>query len=246
MSIVVRRNRRALVACSALAVVIGLSSVAASGATIPLSGSGQMTWTAQFLGSSGGNTQTTPNPSLSQGNNYSLAVPGQYAFLDQFANQQNVLTGPGTGSPVGSYAFQDTYEFSLSAPAAGDVLTVSLNLGAGTAGLFNIDDLQFRLFEVPSASTPPSIGIPAGSTIVTNWQGISGNDSGTPITASFTNALSGTYFLQVAGTADGTSGGTYVGQLNLEPVPLPAALPLLLSGLAGLGAMARDRKFSRA
>ncbi len=220
-----------------------LASFAASASNITLDGSGQMSWTAQFLGSSGGNTQSTPT-----GNTYTLAVPGQYGFIDQFTAPQSAplvdssnVPFENSGSPVGTYSFQDSYEFSVGVPAAGDVLAVSLALQGPLQSNFNISNLQFRLYEVPPSSTP-GLTPPAGSTVLTGWQGISGNDSGTAIQANFSNLQSGTYFLDIAGTADGTSGGTYVGQLNLSPVPLPAGLPLLLCGVAGLGALVRRRK----
>lgn len=226
---------------------ISILSQAASATSIPLNGSGTLNWTAQFLGNSGGNTQTTPGAPY--GNSYSLSLPGQYSFSDTFSSPQ---TSPlvdssnvpfeQSGSPVGEYSFQDTYAFSLSAPAVGDALVVSLDLGAGSGNLFDIANLQFRLYEVPSSSTIPGLTIPAGSTNVYNWTGKSGNDLGTVISTTFSNATSGTYFLDIAGTADGTSGGTYVGQLNLAPVPVGPALPMLVSGLAGLGFFARRRR----
>ena len=49
----------------------------------------------------------------------------------------------------------------------------------------------------------------------------------------------GTYVLEVRGMATGTSGGSYSGTLNVAPVPLPATLPLLLSGLGLLGGLLR-------
>jgi hypothetical protein len=175
-------------------------------------------------------------------------VPGQYGFIDQFAAPQSAPLVDGSnvpfensGSPVGTYSFQDTYEFSVSEAAGGDLLAVSLALQGPLQSNFNISNLQFRLYEV-QPSTTPGLTIPTGSPILTGWQGISGNDSGNAIQANFSNLQSGTYFLDIAGTADGLSGGTYVGQLNLQPVPLPATVPLLLCGIAGLGAMLRRRK----
>jgi hypothetical protein len=225
-------------------VMSGLASLPAASATIALPSPGQMFWTGQFVGSSGGNTQTTPTGSF--GSDYSLSVPGQYSFLDSFGNQASVLTGPGTSSPIGSYSFQDTYEFSLAQAASGDALTVSLNLGQGSTATFNISDLQFRLYQVP-AGTQPSLSLPAVFTPVTNgWVGASGPSNGASIQANFASIPSGTYFLDVAGTADGQNGGTYLGQLNLAPVPLPAALPLLLSGLGlGLAGAVRRRRAVR-
>lgn len=48
--------------------------------------------------------------------------------------------------------------------------------------------------------------------------------------------------LDVAGIASGAGGGNYIGSPDLQPVPLPAALPLLLSGLGGLGVWGRRRR----
>jgi hypothetical protein len=230
-------KRKAAALIGALGVA-GLASLPAAASTITLPSGSQMYWTAEFLGSSGGNTTTTPTGNF--GNNYALSVPGQYSFVDSFGNQTNALTGTGTSSPIGSYAFRDTYEFSLAQPASGDTLAVSLNLGQGSLATFDISNLQFRLYEVPTGSTP-GISIPAGSTTVTSWVGTTGNSTGTAIQANFSNVQSGTYFLDVAGTADGTSGGTYLGQLNLEPVPLPAALWLFLSGLVVFVTTSRTR-----
>jgi len=218
----------------------GLASALPAGATtVVLSGSGQLSWTAEFLGSSGGNIQTTPTGS--DGNDYMLSVPGNYTFLDTFSQQSNVLTGA-PASSVGTYAFQDTYKFSLNQTASGDALTVSLGLSTGSnPPIFDIANLQFRLYEVASSAVQPGLNIPtSGATLITSWTGNPGQSTGASIQASFSNLEAGTYFLDVAGTADGAQGGTYVGQLNLAtPVPLPAALPLLLSGLGLLGGLRR-------
>jgi hypothetical protein len=56
-----------------------------------------------------------------------------------------------------------------------------------------------------------------------------------------TTLTAGSYVLEIRGEVTGSSGGTYTGSLNLNPVPLPAALPLLLSGLGLLGGWIRKR-----
>lgn len=212
------------------------SSLPSAAATVVQPSPGQLFWTTQFVGSPAGNNQTTPSGNF--GNDYLLSVPGQYSFLDSFSSQQsNVLTGV-TPSTVGSYAFQDTYKFTVSQAASGDVLTVSLNLST-VSPVFDISNLQFRLYEVSSNAVQPGLGMPPGSKLITAWMGTSGPSTGSSIQANFSGIQAGTYFLDVAGTADGSMGGTYVGQLNLAPVPLPAALPLLLSGLGLFGALRR-------
>lgn len=227
---------------AALIGALGLGGFAASlpaeASTVVLPSPGQMFWSAQLVGSSSGNTTT--NPVGNFGNDYMLSVPGQYSFLDSFgAPQSNVLTG--TTSTVGPYAFQDTYKFSVAQAASGDALAVSLNLGVGSNSTFDISNLQFRLYEVASNTVPGQIGMPPGSTLIAGWTGTPGPSTGNAIQANFSNIQAGTYFLDVAGTADGAFGGGYVGQLNLAPVPLPAALPLLLSGLGLFGGLWRRR-----
>jgi hypothetical protein len=52
--------------------------------------------------------------------------------------------------------------------------------------------------------------------------------------------------LSVGGNCYECSASNGVGTLTVSPVPLPAALPLLLSGIGGLGALARRRKLAKA
>jgi hypothetical protein len=64
-----------------------------------------------------------------------------------------------------------------------------------------------------------------------------------------TTLAAGTYVLEVRGSllaGDGVPGssGSYSGVLNLTPVPLPAGLPLLLSGVSMFGAWISRRRVS--
>jgi hypothetical protein len=213
------------VAIVAVAVVVMPARSVAS--TVTLDGSGGMVYTYQFLWS---------NPSSPTINNdYDLAVPGQYTFSDSFVSQQPLSPNLGTSS-VGAYDFQDSYRFTIGSGASGDTLVAALGLG----DTFDIANLQFRLYEVPSATTAPMVGgIPVGSTLITSWMGPPAGSN--EVQATFSNIQSGTYILDVAGIANGTNGGTYIGQLNVNSVPLPASLPLVLSGLGGLWALARRR-----
>jgi hypothetical protein len=195
-----------------------------------LNGSGALTYTYQFTDPSGSqNVETAAN-------SYALAVPGQYTLSDTFTTAQSATTQALLGSSgLGSYAFQDTYQFTIASSASGDVLQASLS----DAPIFNIANLQFRLYEVATGTAPTVGALPAGATLVANWTSVA---AGNVVTATFSDIQAGEYFLDVAGTANGTNGGTYVGQLNLTPTPLPAALPLLTGGLGLLGFVARRRR----
>jgi hypothetical protein len=208
--------------------VAALLSCGAGAATVTLDGTGGMTYSYQYIAPN----STTP----AVGDNYDLAVPGQYTLTDTFTTQQSSAQNLGISS-VGAYDFQDSYQFTVGTSASGDTLLASLGFGTS----FDIANLQFRLYEVAGAATQPIVGgIPAGSTLVSSWTGLAPGDNS--MTTSFSGIQSGTYILDIAGIASGTSGGTYVGSVNLQPVPLPAALWLMLSGLGGLGAVSRRRR----
>jgi len=222
-----------------VAAILPFALAPAAHAQTVLTGSGAMTPTYQFLNASGsptGNTMTTANA-------YDLSVPGDYTLSDTFTSQQTslqYLVGTSGSGASGNVAFQDTYQMTITAAASGDALIASLSCcGSGSSGTFDISNLQFRLYEV-AAGTAPTVGaLPANATAVTNWTAVA---SGSSNWAMFSNLAAGEYFLDVVGTADGSLGGSYVGTVQMvAPVPLPAALPLLLGGLGLLGGLARRR-----
>jgi hypothetical protein len=180
------------------------------------------------------------NVQAGTGTSTGMTVPGQYIFGSAFGAPQLLPDQALLGTaPVGSsYGFQDTYIFTLPTTAIGDVLTATLNLG----DTFDIANLQVRLygFAAGSADPGPTAGaMPGGTVNAIGWTGFaSGQNS---LTLNFGAVPAGTYYLDIRGTATGSSGGSYAGVLNVAPVPLPAALPLLLSGLGLLGA-GRRRK----
>ncbi len=147
------------------------------------------------------------------------------------------LSNSTTGTSV--WNFQDTIAFTLAGPVNGDVLTATLNL----ANVLNISNLQIRLYGWANGTgvQNPILGAPSLYSPVPNsvvgWQ--SAPNGSTTITASFANVPTGTYYLDIRGDVTGSLGGSYVGILNVQPVPLPAGLPLLLSGLGLLGLRAR-------
>ncbi|MGD9841860.1 MAG: FxDxF family PEP-CTERM protein [Steroidobacteraceae bacterium] len=140
-------------------------------------------------------------------------------------------------NPTGS-EFYDDYVFTIDASSLSSI-TATIDLGS----VFDINNLNVRLFSwngnAESNSTPTvTIGAPVGG-VLQAWTYATG--TGDVAVINQTNVTAGTYVLQVRGNTDGSNGGTYVGQLQVTPVPLPAALPLLLSGLGLLGLMGKRR-----
>src|SRR3974390_3648556 len=89
---------RRYLAGTVLGAIVLVSPAASEAATVPLNGTGQMSYSFQFVAPN----STTPTVA----NDYSLAVPGQYTFTDTFGPQQTQT--PGTSS-VGPHSFPDTY-----------------------------------------------------------------------------------------------------------------------------------------
>jgi hypothetical protein len=167
------------------------------------------------------------------GTNYSLGPPG-VSYGNTFStNQSGSLIGPGAG-----YGFYDDYVFTISGSTANSV-TSTIDLG----NLVQISGLQVRLFSLTGNSVLPVLGIPSGG-VIDAWSSAisSGALTGTISVLPTTMLGAGSYVLEVRGTATGSLGGNYSGVLNLAPVPLPAGLPLLLSGLSALGLGLRRRK----
>lgn len=166
----------------------------------------------------------------SSGLTNSLAVPGTYSYSNTLAGGANGGT-PITGSP-NAYGFYDDYEFSVAGGTA-DSLTATINLG----GVYNISNLDARIYSVAGLTTLPQLGAVAGE--------IDGTTSGEIVTIGSALLNPGTYVLEVQGNATGSLGGTYSGVLQLSsPVPLPATWMLLLSGVAGIGLLRRGRAVS--
>jgi hypothetical protein len=113
--------------------------------------------------------------------------------------------------------FSNDWYFSLASPSTVNGAVVNVNLST----LLNITGLALELvydYGLPGMKTYSGLG-----------------DSFT-----LTSLSSGPYELIVSGDATGSAGGVYAGAVTT--VPLPAAAWLLLSGLAGLGVLARRRR----
>jgi hypothetical protein len=118
--------------------------------------------------------------------------------------------------------FNDNWFFQLGQPGAGGLIT-NVDITVGTTSILNISPFTVNLYA-------ESGGVPFGASLA------SGTSFNLPSLAS------GMYDLVITGTATGILGGQYIGTVAASAVPLPAAAWLLLSGLAGVAAMARRRR----
>jgi hypothetical protein len=161
------------------------------------------------------------------------SVPGQYNYQNSFTAPtgstaipgSNIYGGPANGF-LGPAGFIDDYFFQI-APAQVDVVSSTIALG----GVFSIGNLFARIYSVAANPGGLVLTTPAGAV---DYATVTPNGPATLVQINPVMLTSGSYVLEITGTATGSNGGSYTGTLNLNPVPLPAALPLLLSGLGGL------------
>ena len=165
-----------------------------------------------------------------------LAAPVQAATVSMTVGGTNALvagnvytTAVPAGNPAGSFgpnsgAFNDSYFFTYSPPPTLGALSTTTNNILSTS--FGIDNFSFiwRYVDVPQVlATGP---------------------------APFTNlalalTLAGTYELILSGTPR-ADGGQYTASLTVNPVPIPPALLLFGSALAGVSLLTRRRRLKAA
>lgn len=175
--------------------------------------------------------QQTASGTTGSGAVNAFSLPGSNFYGDTFSAPTTTIPG----SPSPGWGFYDDFLFSISGPAATDLITSTINLGT-----LSISNLEVRLYNTTNNPHLPVLGSPAGGAI-SGWSNPISGGTGS-YTVLNTDLGPGTYVLEVRGDATGVNGGSYSGTLNATAVPLPAALPLVLSGIGLLGAMARRRQ----
>jgi hypothetical protein len=174
--------------------------------------------------------ETTAAGTTGAGVNPTLTLPGSYTYA-------NTFTAPTTAFPSGSsYGFYDAYAFTVGGSVANSV-TSTINLGS-----LSVSNLSERLYSANPGDAIPVLGMPPGASYFVAWTSVLPGGSGEVAVLDAMTLAPGTYVLEIRGLVTGASGGSYTGQLNLTPVPLPAALPLLVGGLGALGAFGGRRR----
>lgn len=168
-----------------------------------------------------------------------------YHYGDTFNTQQTSNYGST------AYGFYDDFIFTV-APNQVDAVTTTLSLGSS----LGITGLQARVYNFTAATVngttyvgngiAPLTTSPTGY-VVQGWSSstafLFGSLTTDVIGANRAITLgAGTYVLEVRGTASGASGGSYSGNLNLTPVPLPASSLLMAAGLGLVGATTWRRR----
>jgi hypothetical protein len=178
----------------------------------------------------------TSNVTTSTGVTTGLAVPGSHTYGNSHGALSNLIVNPSTNVNT-AFEFYDDFVFTI-ADAAANSITSTIDFG----DIFEISNLQVRLYNAAGQSSLPVVGTPVGG-VIDAWSTAISYNGGTGTVAVLENTIlsAGTYVLEVRGNITGQFGGSYSGVLNVAPVPVPAALWLFGSGIAGLIAARRRR-----
>jgi hypothetical protein len=197
-----------------------------------------------------GTSTSTPNsgaPATVTGNPNSSTLPIQVNDLTNnpasnynFFNSYSLPTTASYSGTLNGYSYNFDDNYIIDVPAAeSSAYIFSLNF----TQQLGIQNLTARLYaynaggvqNVVVGGTGPVTGAVSGP-----WSpDQNGVISSTTLSA---DVPPGEYVLQVVGLQTGTVSGMYNGSLAITPVPVPAGLPLLLSGLGGMAFLRRRRR----
>jgi hypothetical protein len=148
----------------------------------------------------------------------------------------------GTGGP---WNFYDDYVFTVG-PSGSTIQSALISFNTEFTG---ISDLQGRIIGVNGTfNAANNLGTPAsGNTLIDSWMNTTPVAGVNTVTLNGTTFGPGTYDLQIRGEVAGSpASGAYGGSITFTAVPLPAALPLLFSGLGVFGGWFGRRRTQRA
>ena len=179
----------------------------------------------------------TPSPPTCPTTAPMYSVPGLYLYGDSFTSPDGSGTISGSDINGNTAGFIDAYLFEI-APARADAVSATISDGSTIAA----NDLFARLYTLSSNPEGLVLGTPVGplyNGVVTD------SDGSTTVTIGQVMLQTGSYVLEISGTESGSFAGGYTGSLDLAPVPLPASLPLLLTGLLGFAGLFIQRHRNR-
>lgn len=238
------------IACAVTAGLALVAGLAHADTITPLANGGTLELSQSFASTAAGQTPTTvvgtgANDGIGSvmGSNLTGNGNSTYLFSQSYSNSVGSYTA-GTLSNGDTYGLVASYVVDLPTSITGSYI-FSLNLSSSTG----IDDLSARLY-----SYAPGVNTTLGNTgalpnggLVSAWSTSVNGGLVDSTTMAATNVAAGLYVLEVVGQlSSSATSGSYSGQLSVDPVPLPAALPLLLSGIGGMFGFGRRRKATSA
>ena len=182
-----------------------------------------------------------------------ISVPFTHSFGDTFSGSQGAGFVSEDGHAVvttnlnGKNYFYDDFVFSLPASPQADfnAAAVSLNLG----NFLSLLDFSARLYKLDNGLASLTTGTPSSGTPIRPWTStalVQPGMTGTLVLIDNVTLQAGaSYALEVRGTIAGTNGGSYGGNLNIvpTPVPEPTSLALMLASIGVMVMVSNRRRF---